>query len=65
MTSPCVWHNAAICDEPHLIRIETRAGHGSGKPTDKLIEEAADLWAFIGFHTGLTAPPGQGASSKQ
>jgi prolyl oligopeptidase len=46
---------AAIGDKPHLIRIETRAGHGSGKPTDKLIEEAADLWAFIGFHTGLTA----------
>ena len=41
-------------DEPHLIRIETRAGHGAGKPTDKIIEEYADLWAFLGFHTGLT-----------
>ncbi|HZF43760.1 MAG TPA: prolyl oligopeptidase family serine peptidase [Sphingomonadaceae bacterium] len=38
---------------PKLIRIETRAGHGSGKPTDKIIEEYADLWAFVAHHTGL------------
>ncbi|MEO1015723.1 MAG: prolyl oligopeptidase family serine peptidase [Pseudomonadota bacterium] len=38
---------------PHLIRIETRAGHGAGKPTDKIIEEYADVWAFFGEHTGL------------
>jgi prolyl oligopeptidase len=43
-------------DKPHLIRIETRAGHGSGKPTDKIIEEYTDLWAFAGRWTGLTAP---------
>jgi prolyl oligopeptidase len=34
-------------DQPVLIRIETRAGHGAGKPTAKLIEEAADRWAFL------------------
>jgi prolyl oligopeptidase len=45
--------NAAIGSRPHLIRIETRAGHGSGKPTDKIIEEAADQWAFIARWTGL------------
>ncbi|WP_164156071.1 prolyl oligopeptidase family serine peptidase [Sandarakinorhabdus rubra] len=45
---------ASIGDRPHLIRIETRAGHGSGKPTDKIIAEAADLWAFAGYWTGLT-----------
>ena len=45
---------AAIGEKPHLIRIETRAGHGSGKPTDKIIAEAADLWAFAGYWTGLT-----------
>ena len=39
--------------EPHLIRIETRAGHGSGKPTDKIIEEAADVTAFFARFTGL------------
>ena len=32
---------------PLLIRIETKAGHGAGKPTSKVIEEAADLWAFL------------------
>lgn len=32
---------------PTLIRIETRAGHGSGKPTAKIIEEVADQWAFL------------------
>ncbi len=35
------------CEKPILIRIETRAGHGAGKPTAKLIEEAADKWAFL------------------
>jgi prolyl oligopeptidase len=34
-------------DAPTLIRIETRAGHGSGKPTSKLIEETADTLAFL------------------
>lgn len=33
--------------QPVLIRIETKAGHGAGKPTTKLIEEAADRWAFL------------------
>jgi len=35
------------CDNPILIRIETKAGHGAGKPTAKVIEEAADQWAFL------------------
>ncbi len=34
-------------DAPVLIRIETRAGHGAGKPTAKQIEEVADEWAFL------------------
>jgi prolyl oligopeptidase len=33
--------------KPILIRIETRAGHGAGKPTSKQIEETADIYAFI------------------
>ncbi|MCG6119607.1 MAG: prolyl oligopeptidase family serine peptidase [Blastomonas sp.] len=40
-------------DKPHLIRIETRAGHGSGKPTDKIIEEFSDIYAFLAHFTGL------------
>jgi prolyl oligopeptidase len=38
---------AQSCDKPVLIRIETKAGHGAGKPISKLIEEAADKWAFL------------------
>jgi len=34
-------------DAPTLIRIETRAGHGAGKPTWMIIEELADQWAFL------------------
>ena len=40
-------------EAPTLIRIETRAGHGAGKPTAKLIEEAADLWAFLVKNLGM------------
>jgi len=47
-------------DKPHLIRIETRAGHGSGKPTDKAIEEGADVLAFLARGTGLQMPPPPG-----
>ena len=32
---------------PTLIRIDVKAGHGAGKPTTKMIEEAADKWAFL------------------
>ena len=43
---------------PVLIRIETQAGHGSGKPTAKRIEEATDRWAFLvrvlGMENALT-----------
>ena len=44
---------ADLGPKPRLIRIETRAGHGSGKPTDKAIEESADVLAFLGEWTGL------------
>ena len=44
----------AVGTKPHLIRIETRAGHGAGKPTDKIIEEAADVYAFLARFTGLS-----------
>jgi prolyl oligopeptidase len=39
-----------------LIRIETRAGHGSGKPTTKQIEEIADQYAFLVANLGMKAP---------
>ena len=46
--------HAKAGDKPHLIRVETRAGHGSGKPTDKIIAEAADKYAFAAKWTGLS-----------
>jgi prolyl oligopeptidase len=47
---------AQLGPRPRLIRIETRAGHGSGKPTDKAIEEGADILAFLARWTGLKVP---------
>lgn len=38
-------------DNPVLIRIDKRAGHGAGKPTSKIIEEQADKWAFFFYNT--------------
>ena len=40
---------------PTLIRIDTKAGHGSGKPTAKVIDEAVDLWSFVFYHLGMIA----------
>ncbi|MDL2296508.1 prolyl oligopeptidase family serine peptidase [Bacteroidales bacterium OttesenSCG-928-B11] len=39
---------------PVLIRIETNAGHGSGKPTAKVIEETTDRWAFTMYNLGMS-----------
>ncbi|PYK19024.1 MAG: S9 family peptidase [Verrucomicrobia bacterium] len=41
------------CDKPVLIRIETKAGHGAGKPTTKIIEETVDRWAFFVKELGM------------
>ncbi len=38
---------------PILIRIESKAGHGSGKPKSKLIEEWADVWSFTFYNLGV------------
>jgi prolyl oligopeptidase len=40
-------------DAPVLIRIETKAGHGAGKPTAKVIEEAADIYGFLMKNLGM------------
>lgn len=42
-------------DAPVLIRIQTKAGHGFGKPTSILIEEQADIWAFLVESLGIEA----------
>ena len=40
-------------DAPVLIRIETKAGHGAGKPTAKVIEEQADMYGFLMKNLGM------------
>ncbi len=40
-------------DNPVLIRIDVKAGHGGGKPTSKIIEEYADEWAFTMYNLGV------------
>jgi prolyl oligopeptidase len=38
---------------PTLVRIDVKAGHGSGKPTSKIIEEYTDIYAFVFYHLGI------------
>jgi len=45
-------------DAPVLIRIETRAGHGAGVPTEKVIEDYADRWAFLVRNLDMRLPEG-------
>ena len=49
---------AQIGDRPHLLRVETRAGHGAGKPVDKVISTGADVLSFLAYWTGLPSEPG-------
>ncbi|MEM9183553.1 MAG: prolyl oligopeptidase family serine peptidase [Pseudomonadota bacterium] len=46
--------------KPAIIRIESRAGHGAGKPTDKTIAEYADRWGFLAEHLNMILPEGYG-----
>lgn len=41
---------------PVLVRIETRAGHGAGKPTAKVMDELADQWSFLARELGMELP---------
>lgn len=38
---------------PLLVRIDSKAGHGAGKPTAKVIEEYTDVWSFVFYHLGM------------
>ena len=38
---------------PLLVRIDTKAGHGAGKPTAKVIEEYTDIWSFVFYHLDM------------
>ncbi len=39
---------------PTIIRVDANAGHGSGKPTSKQIEEFADMWSFVFYNLGMS-----------
>jgi prolyl oligopeptidase len=47
---------AQLCSNPILIRVETRAGHGAGKPVWMQIEDFADQWAFAAQALGMPVP---------
>lgn len=47
---------------PLLVRVETQAGHGAGKPTSKVLDEYADVWAFLGHALGATFTPAPAAA---
>jgi len=43
-------------DQPKIIRIDTKAGHGGGKPISKVLEEQADIYSFILYNMGVDYP---------
>jgi prolyl oligopeptidase len=45
---------ANLGESPILLRVETAAGHGQGKPRGKVLEEATDVWSFIAWQLGVT-----------
>jgi prolyl oligopeptidase len=51
-------------ENPVLIRIDINAGHGAGKPTSKLIEEAADSWSFVMRNLGMKFKTVPGPTKK-
>jgi prolyl oligopeptidase len=46
-----------VCANPILIRIETRAGHGAGKPVWMQVDDFADQWAFLAKWLHMPVPP--------
>jgi prolyl oligopeptidase len=44
---------ATAADRPILLRLESRAGHGAGKPLSKLVHELTDTWTFVFWELGV------------
>jgi prolyl oligopeptidase len=57
--------HAQGCDNPILIRIDVKAGHGAGKPTSKRIEQAADEMAFLVRELDMQVPPYVGGEDER
>ncbi len=45
--------SADPAERPILLRLETEAGHGAGKPQGKVLDESVDIWSFLGWQLGL------------
>ena len=54
---PSVGQECNASDNPILLRVETKAGHGAGKPTAKQIEESADQYGFVMDRVGMPVTP--------
>lgn len=54
-----------VGNEPVLIRIETKAGHGAGKPTSMIIEEYADIFGFTLYNMGFESLPNLKQKNKE
>jgi prolyl oligopeptidase len=46
---------ATSSDRPILLRVETKAGHGAGKPVNKMVHELSDVYAFLLWQLGESA----------
>jgi prolyl oligopeptidase len=44
---------ATASDQPILLRLETKAGHGAGKPRAKVLDELTDVWGFLFWQLGM------------
>ena len=51
------WGAAEAQTRPLLLRVESKAGHGAGKPTSKILDEYAEVYAFIAKETGAVWAP--------
>jgi prolyl oligopeptidase len=59
---------ATTSGRPVLLRIDTRAGHGAGKPLQKEIDEAVDTWSFLFMELNVPppgSPPAPAAAPKK
>jgi prolyl oligopeptidase len=41
-------------DRPILLRVDTKAGHGAGKPIGKLLQDDLDIWSFVFSQLGVS-----------
>ena len=54
-----------VCSNPILIRVETRAGHGAGKPVWMQIEDFADQWGFLAKWLGMEMPGAEAPAASK